>query len=149
MDGCAGLAGDGRDARVCGEVGGVFEPADVAVDGEEYLACGPGCYPRHAGQDREKRGVGEQFLDLPGDVRALVAQSSGIGGELGDEGFRRTRAGLAGDGLLADGVGDRVGDRRALEPVPSRVFADTRRARPAQPVGAFCSVRAVPGRCRF
>ncbi len=149
MDGCAGLAGDGRDARVCGEAGGVFEPADVAADGEEYLACGPGRYPRHAGQDREKWGVGEQFLDLPGDVRAPVAQSSGIGGELGDEGFRRTRAGLAGDGLLADGVGDRVGDRRALEPVPSRVFADTRRARPAQPVGAFCSVRAVPGRCRF
>ena len=36
-----------------------------------------------AGQDREKRGVGEQFLDLPGDVHAPVAQPSDIGGELG------------------------------------------------------------------
>ena len=69
--------------------GGVLEPADVAADGEGYLACGPGRYPRHAGQDREKRGVGEQFLDLPGDVRVPVAQPSDIGGELGDGGFRR------------------------------------------------------------
>ena len=148
MDGCAGLAGDGRDARVCGEVGGVLEPADVAADGEEYLACGPGRYPRHAGQDREKRGVGEQFLDLPGDVRAPVAQPSDIGGELGDEGFRRPRAGH-GDGLLGDGVGDRVGDRRAFEPVPSRVFADTRRARPAQPVGAFVVFEQSQGGVAF
>lgn len=148
MDGCAGLAGGGRDARVCGEVGGVLEPADVAADGEEYLACGPGRYPRHAGRDREKRGVGERFLDLPGDVRAPVAQSSEIGDELGDEGFRRPRAGH-GDGLLADGVGDRVGDRRALEPVPSRVFADTRRARPAQPVGAFVVFEQSQGGVAF
>lgn len=73
----------------------------------------------------------------------LISEASrGIGG------FRRPCAGH-GDGPLDDGAGDRVGDRRALGPVPSRVFADTRRARPAQPVGAFVVFEQSQGGVAF
>lgn len=74
MDGGAGLAGDRRDINVCGEMGGVLESADVVADGEEFLACGPGRYPWHAGQHREKRGVD----DCVGDCHVLESMSSRI-----------------------------------------------------------------------
>ena len=45
FDAGAGLAGDGRYARVGGQMGGRFEVGDVAADAEQDVACGPDAIP--------------------------------------------------------------------------------------------------------
>lgn len=89
-------------------MGGGVEPGDVAGNGQRDLACGPDRDCGHAGRDREKRVVLQQFLDLGGELFALLAQPSNAGGEHGHHVLDRLGAGH-GHALLTDGV-ERVVD---------------------------------------
>ena len=105
----AASPGDGRDARVGGQVGSAVEPGDVAGDGQQDLACGPDRDSGHTGQDREKRVVLQKGLNLGGELFALFAQLADAGGEYGDDLLDGLGAGH-GNALLADGVEQVVDD---------------------------------------
>lgn len=108
----AASPGDGRDARVGGQVGGAVEPGDVAGDGQQDLACGPDRDSGYTGQDREKRVVLQKGLDLGGELFALFAQLADAGGEYGDDLLDGLGAGH-GHVLLANGVEQVVDDAAA------------------------------------
>lgn len=116
FDAGAGLAGDGRYARVGGQMGGRFEVGDVAADAEQDVACGPDAYPGHRRQDREKRVVLQQGLDLRADLATPVLDGLDVAGDGGDDGFGHAGAGH-GDGLLADGLEHVVDDAAGAKPV--------------------------------
>ena len=99
FDAGAGLAGDGRYARVGGQMGGRFEVGDVAADAEQDVACGPDAYPGHRRQDREKRVVLQELLDLAADLAPPVPDRLDVVGDGGDDGLGHEGAGH-GDGLL-------------------------------------------------
>ena len=101
FDAGAGLAGDGRYARVGGQMGGRFEVGDVAADAEQDVACGPDAYPGHRRQDREKRVVLQELLALAADLAPPVPDRLDVVGDGGDDGLGHEGAGH-GDGLLAD-----------------------------------------------
>lgn len=105
----AASPGDGRNARVGGQVGGAFEPGDVARDGQEDLACGPDRDSGHTGRDREKRVVLQKGLDLGDELFALLAQLADAGGEYGGDFLDGLGAGH-GHVLRADGVEQVVDD---------------------------------------
>ena len=116
LDAGAGLAGDRSDAGVGGQVGRAFEVGDVAADAEEDVACGPDAYPGHRRQDREKRAVLQQGLDLRADLATPVLDGLDVAGDGGDDGFGHAGAGH-GDGLLADGLEHVVDDAAGAKPV--------------------------------
>ena len=101
LDAGAGLAGGRSDAGVGGQVGRAFEVGDVAADAEQDVACGPDAYPGHRRQDREKRVVLQELLDLAADLAPPVPDRLDVVGDGGDDGLGHEGAGH-GDGLLAD-----------------------------------------------
>ena len=116
FDAGAGLAGDGRYARVGGQMGGRFEVGDVAADAEQDVACGPDAYPGHRRQDREKRVVLQELLDLAADLAPPVPDRLDVVGDGGDDGLGHEGAGH-GDGLLADRLEHVVDDAAGAKPV--------------------------------
>lgn len=126
FDAGAGLAGDGRYARVGGQMGGRFEVGDVAADAEQDVACGPDAYPGHRRRDHEKRVVLQELLDLVPDLAPPILDGSDIPGDRGYDGLGHGGAGH-GDGLLADGlehvVDDAVGVGHDADLVPAAFAA--------------------------
>lgn len=144
-DAGAGLAGDGRDAGACGQVRGRSEAGDVPADGQEDVARGPGAYPGHRRQDREKRVIVEELLDLGGEAAPPVLDGPDVAGDRGDDGLGHGRSGH-GDGLFADGPEHVVDDASRPQSLVLGPLPDLFDAGPAHARGSAVVLEQGEGR---